>query len=115
MTTAVSAAPIKLAKIERDMQARQNLAAADTSTAIGTRGEVDESAEVIMRAAMPVPDLSDAIGELPPDDLVEAGVYPSERSAAEHGLVVLASGRPYWLWSAGDTHRLLVESGAFEA
>jgi rhomboid protease GluP len=55
-----------------------------------------------------------AIDELPPDGLVEAGIYPSASQAAEHGLVVLAAGHPYWLVPGPAGHRLLVERGAAE-
>ena len=35
--------------------------------------------------------------ELLPLDLAEAGLYATEREGFEHGLVVLATGNPYWL------------------
>ena len=47
--------------------------------------------------------------ELPPG-LVEVGFYPSERAASEHGLVVLAMGRPYWTVATGSGQRLLIEA-----
>lgn len=50
-----------------------------------------------------------------PADLVEAGCYPTGREGFDHGLVVLALGRPYWLVPSAAGHRLLVEAdvGAF--
>lgn len=52
--------------------------------------------------------------EMPPVDLAEAGVYPSGQEGFEHGLVVLAMGRPFWLVPAPESggHRLLVEPDA---
>ncbi|PTX96606.1 rhomboid family intramembrane serine protease [Opitutus sp. ER46] len=47
-----------------------------------------------------------------PETLVEVGVYTTARDATEHGLVVLATGNPYWLESAEGRHRLLVEPTA---
>ena len=48
------------------------------------------------------------------DDLVEVGTYPSAESGSEHGLVVLALGKPYWLMPAPDGFRLYVEQSAAE-
>ena len=45
-----------------------------------------------------------------PADLVEAGVYATGQAGFEHGLVVLALGRPYWLVPVPEGHRLLVEA-----
>jgi rhomboid protease GluP len=45
-------------------------------------------------------------------DLVEAGVYPTSAAAAEHGLVVLALGHPYWLLDGPEGIRLLIERNA---
>ena len=45
-----------------------------------------------------------------PADLVEAGCYATTREASDHGLVVLALGRPYWLVPSTAGHRLLVEA-----
>lgn len=64
---------------------------------------------------MPALDPSTAsLAELLPDDLVEVGAYPTVHDGEEHGLVVLALGRDYWLvpTAAGDAHRLLVETDA---
>lgn len=47
-----------------------------------------------------------------PETLVEAGVYPTLTEGFEHGLVILAMGRPYWLMSSESGHRLLVEAEA---
>lgn len=46
-----------------------------------------------------------------PADLVEVGAYASAREAFDHGLVVLALGRPYWLLESPEGQRLLVEPG----
>lgn len=51
--------------------------------------------------------------ELPPD-VVEAGCYATSREGFDHGLVVLALGRPYWLVPSPEGHRLLVEAEAAE-
>jgi len=56
-----------------------------------------------------------ADAERVPDDLAEAGVYPTSAAGFDHGLVVLAMGRPYWLVSSGAGFRLLVEPPAIEA
>ena len=45
-----------------------------------------------------------------PADLVEAGCYATTREGFDHGLVVLALGRPYWLVPSTAGHRLLVEA-----
>lgn len=55
---------------------------------------------------------ADASGEPMPADLVEAGVYGTAREGFEHGLVVLALGRPCWLVPGEAGHRLLVEPAA---
>ena len=44
-----------------------------------------------------------------PEDLVSAGAYGSYREGFEHGLVILAMGRPCWLLAAEGGFRLLVE------
>jgi rhomboid protease GluP len=44
-----------------------------------------------------------------PADLVEVGVYSSERAAFDRGLVVLAVGRPYWSETSEARVSLLVE------
>jgi len=46
------------------------------------------------------------------DDLAEAGVYPTSAAGFDHGLVVLAMGRPYWLVPSDVGFRLLVEPSA---
>jgi membrane associated rhomboid family serine protease len=48
-------------------------------------------------------------------ELAEAGAYPTAAQGFEHGLVVLAMGRPYWLVQADNGFRLLVEPQALEA
>jgi rhomboid protease GluP len=63
---------------------------------------------MLSEMAAPEP-MADSTDERPPDDLVEAGRYQSAHDAFEHGLVVLATGRPCWLVADGAAHRLLVE------
>lgn len=55
-----------------------------------------------------------AAAETLPENLVEAGVYPNAADGFEHGLVVLAMGRPFWLLPAETGHRLLVEPNELE-
>ncbi|HXQ82082.1 MAG TPA: rhomboid family intramembrane serine protease [Opitutaceae bacterium] len=65
---------------------------------------------------MPSPDPSgEAAGDPIPADLAEAGVYPTVADGFEHGLVVLAMGRPYWLVPFEARFRLLVEPQALGA
>jgi membrane associated rhomboid family serine protease len=59
----------------------------------------------------PVPP-AEAAGDPVPGDLAEAGAYPTAASGFDHGLVVLAMGRPYWLVPSGGAFRLLVEPQA---
>ena len=47
-------------------------------------------------------------------NLVVAGVYRSEREAAEHGLVVLALGYSYWLVAGSDGVQLLIQPAAVD-
>jgi membrane associated rhomboid family serine protease len=51
-----------------------------------------------------------AAGDAPLEELAEAGAYATAAEGFEHGLVVLAMGRPYWLVHAGEGFRLLVEA-----
>jgi membrane associated rhomboid family serine protease len=53
---------------------------------------------------------AEGVGDPSTEDLAEAGVYATAAEGFEHGLVVLAMGRPYWLVRAGDAFRLLVEA-----
>jgi membrane associated rhomboid family serine protease len=46
---------------------------------------------------------------------VELGTYRTSAEAFDRAVVVLALGRDCWLVPEGERHRLLVESGAFEA
>ncbi len=46
---------------------------------------------------------------LPEEDLVEVGRYATAEQGAAHGLVVLATGQPYWLEETVDGFRLRVE------
>lgn len=46
------------------------------------------------------------------DSLVEVGRYATNADAAARGLVVLASGHPYWLMETSDGIRLMVERAA---
>ncbi|MCX6954411.1 MAG: rhomboid family intramembrane serine protease [Verrucomicrobia bacterium] len=55
-----------------------------------------------------------ALDDAMPTDLVEVGVYATGKEAFDHGLVVLALGRPYWLVEAPGGHRLLVEAEVAE-
>jgi membrane associated rhomboid family serine protease len=65
---------------------------------------------------MPPPDPShDTAGDPFPGDLADAGAYPTAEDGFEHGLVVLAMGRPYWLVPGDTGFRLLVEPQALEA
>jgi len=65
---------------------------------------------------MPPPDPAGGLpGEPVPADLAEAGAYPTAADGFDHGLVVLAMGRPYWLVPAGAGFRLLVEQEALGA
>jgi rhomboid protease GluP len=50
-----------------------------------------------------------------PVTLVEVGVYKSYAVGAEHGLVVLAMGLPYWLMPAGEKFALFVDAPAADA
>lgn len=62
---------------------------------------------------MPQPDPPrESAGEPFPGELVEAGVYATAAEGFDHGLVVLAMGRPYWLAPSGAGFRLLVEPDA---
>lgn len=64
----------------------------------------------------PSPDLpADAVSERDPEDLVEVAAYSSNTSGFEHGLVVLALGRPFWLMPSASGFRLMVEAHAAEA
>lgn len=51
-------------------------------------------------------------GENPPPDLAEVGLYPSERIAFEHGLVVVAVGHACWMLPSPEGVRLMVEPAA---
>jgi len=58
---------------------------------------------------------ADHRSERVPDELVEAGVYPTAAEGFDHGLVVLAMGWSYWLVPAETGYRLLVEPPALGA
>ncbi len=45
----------------------------------------------------------------------EAGLYRTATSGADHGLVVLAMGLPYWLVEGGEGYRLLVPTEEMDA
>ena len=49
-----------------------------------------------------------------PEPLAEVGLYPNHAEAAEHGLVVLAMGLPYWVFQRPDGFHLRVD-GDMEA
>jgi membrane associated rhomboid family serine protease len=61
----------------------------------------------IICSAMSAIDIPEITGEPLECDLVEVGAYQTLEQAAEHGLVVLASGHPYWLLSDAHGYRLL--------
>ncbi|MGH7959805.1 MAG: rhomboid family intramembrane serine protease [Opitutaceae bacterium] len=60
-------------------------------------------------------DIPEANTEPLESDLVEAGLYGTADEAAEHGLVVLASGHSYWLVEGAGQYRLLIERDAVES
>jgi membrane associated rhomboid family serine protease len=65
---------------------------------------------------MPPADIpAEATGDLVPDNLAEAGVYPTPAAGFDHGLVVLAMGQSYCLIPSAAGYRLLVEPPALEA
>ena len=65
---------------------------------------------------MAPPDIpAEATGDLVPDNLAEAGVYPTAAAGFDRGLVVLAMGQSYCLVPSGAGYRLLVEPLALEA
>jgi membrane associated rhomboid family serine protease len=65
---------------------------------------------------MPPPDSpAEATSDPVPDNLAEAGVYPTLTAGFEHGLVVLAMGQSYCLVPSDAGYRLLVEPPALEA
>lgn len=61
---------------------------------------------------MPALDLRSSASEPVDDDLVEAGAYATVDQGAAHGLVVLATGHPYWLVESPRGYSLLVEREA---
>lgn len=67
---------------------------------------------VVISVWMSALDLQDTTPEPLEADLVSAGVYATEAAAAEHGLVILALGFPYWLVDAPEGIRLLIERHA---
>lgn len=65
---------------------------------------------------MPEPDLpAGTTGNEAFEGLAEAGVYPTAAEGFEHGLVVLAMGGAYWLFSSDAGYRLFVERPALAA
>jgi len=65
---------------------------------------------------MPSPDSHEEMaGAGIPADLAEAGAYLTAGDGFDHGLVVLAMGRPYWLVPSGGGFRLLVERPEIDA
>lgn len=65
---------------------------------------------------MAPPDIpAEATGDLIPDNLAEAGVYPTAAAGFDRGLVVLAMGQSYCLVPSDAGYRLLVEPPALEA
>ncbi len=58
----------------------------------------------------PVETVAPVLPDETPAELAEVGVYATERAAFDHGLVVLALGRPFWTDAGAAGHRLLVEA-----
>lgn len=58
---------------------------------------------------------ADATSDQVPDNLAEAGVYPTPTAGFDHGLVVLAMGESYCLVPSAAGYRLLVEPTALDA
>lgn len=58
----------------------------------------------------PVETVAPVLPDETPAELAEVGVYATERAAFDHGLVVLALGRPFWTEAGAAGHRLLVEA-----
>lgn len=72
--------------------------------------------EWLLILLMSAPDVAVAAeGERVPEDLVEAGVYPTFAAAFEHSVVVLAMGQTCWLLESAVGHRLLVEPRVVDA
>lgn len=61
-------------------------------------------------AMSPVETVAPVLPDETPAELAEVGVYATERAAFDHGLVVLALGRPFWTDAGAAGHRLLVEA-----
>ena len=71
---------------------------------------------MVILGAMSAPDTStETTNEPLPGGLIVVGVYPTQREALEHSLVVLAMGEACWLELSVDGHRLLVESSIIKA
>jgi rhomboid protease GluP len=71
-----------------------------------------ESVSLSTCLSMDAVDVSLANPESLEADVVQAGAYATEAEAAEHGLVVLALGFPYWLQEDSAGVRLLIEREA---
>jgi membrane associated rhomboid family serine protease len=64
---------------------------------------------------MPSPETPhETAGDASAGDLAEAGTYATAAEGFDHGLVVLAMGRPYWLLPRDSRFRLLVEPNALD-
>ena len=63
--------------------------------------------------SLPDPSIEGASGRTP-EGLAEVGVYPTPAAGFEHGLVILAMGRPYWLMPSETSFHLLVETETAE-
>ena len=71
---------------------------------------------MVSNPPMPPPDIpAEATSDPVPDNLAEAGVYPTLAAGFDRGLVVLAMGQPYCLVPGEAGYRLLVEPPALEA
>ena len=74
----------------------------------GTRGRAGRSNRIMSPSDPP----GEPAGGQAPEALSEVGAYPTAADGFDHGLVILAMGRPYWLMPAGDQYRLLIEAAA---
>lgn len=76
---------------------------------------VAPAAEAVTGGAMtPQPSVSLESDSFP-EGSVDAGVYETQADGLEHGLVVLAMGKPCWLVTARDGHHLRVEPEDLDA
>jgi membrane associated rhomboid family serine protease len=76
---------------------------------------VAEIVGLVIPSLMSALDFPEASSDPHEADLVEAGAFPTAAEAAEHGVVVLALGHPYWLLETPEGFRLLIEREAAPA